>query len=491
MEKSIYAQIGQRTGGDIYIGVVGPVRTGKSTLVKRIMETLVLPNIPDPYRRERARDELPQSGSGRTIMTAEPKFVPEEAVEVSPDGVTQLRVRMIDSVGYVIPGATGATEDGKDRMIVTPWADTEIPMTQAAELGTKKVMAEHCTVGFVVTTDGSVTDIPRQDYVEAEGRAVADMLATGKPFLVIVNSKDPQGEAARAVADSLRQTHGVQVRIMDCQSGDLEDVSSLLGDLLGAFPMGRLEVHFPRWLDALEWEHPVKKNLCDALKDRAEQIHRLSQAPEILKTLEQVEPVQRVETAALDPGTGTVCCRIQLPEELYYDILTQRVGVPIRDQGALMELLTELVQTRAACEQFVPALEQARSTGYGIVLPTRQDMKLETPELTKKGSVHGVRIRASAPSIHMLRVDLETEISPMVGSEQQAKELVATLGQEFGENPSRLWESHIFGKTVYEMVSDSMDTRLRQYPEEVRLKFRSSLSKTVNEGASGMICILF
>lgn len=491
MEKSIYAQIMERTGGDIYIGVVGPVRTGKSTLIKRIMETLVIPNIEDAFRRERARDELPQSGSGKTIMTSEPKFVPEEAVEISPDGTARLRVRMIDSVGYMVDGAMGAMEDGKERMVTTPWFDQEIPMSQAAEIGTQRVMAEHCSVGLVVTTDGTITDIPRQDYIQAEQRAIRDMQATGKPFLVIVNSREPQGEAAATVCRELEKTLTVPALAMDCQTMDVADIGALLQDLLCAFPLGHLEFWLPRWMDALDWEHPTKRAVYDAILERAGKITSLSQAASTLQTLQEVPPISGVLIPQVDLGTGAVRCHIRFPEEMYYQILSERTGFSIHGEGELMALLIQLAQVKTEYDKIASALEETRATGYGIVMPTRSEMKLEAPELVRKGGVHGVRLRAGAPSIHMMRVDLDTEISPMVGSEQQAKDLVERLTGEFQEDVQMLWDSNIFGKSVFEMVDSSMETKLRRIPEDVRLKFRSSLARTVNEEIKGMFCILF
>ena len=491
MEKTIYQEIAARTGGDIYEGVVGPVRTGKSTLIKRIMEALVIPNIDDPYRKERARDELPQSGSGKTIMTSEPKFVPEEAVEISPDGTAKLRVRMIDSVGYMVEGAVGAMEDGQPRMVATPWYDHEIPMTEAAELGTKKVMEEHCSIGLVVTTDGTVTDIPRQDYLQAEARAIADMQATGKPFLVVVNSRDPQGSQAQALCRRLAEEHGVGVYAADAQTLTAPEIGELLRDLLYAFPMQELRVFLPRWMDALEYDHPIKAALYDALASRAGEITALSQAKGILETLGQLENVSGVRIPQIDLGTGTVSCELQFPESLYYEILSSRTGFTITGEGELLELLTQLSQVKASYDKIASALEEAQATGYGVVVPTRAEMKLETPELIRKGSAYGVRLKAGAPSIHMMRVDLDAEISPMVGGEQQSQELVRSLTQQFETNQEQLWESNIFGKSVYEMVSDSLVSKLRRMPEDIRAKFRGSLSRTVNEGATGMLCILF
>ena len=322
--ENMYASIAARTGGNIYIGVVGPVRTGKSTLIKRIMEQMVIPNINEPYRKERARDELPQCGSGRTIMTSEPKFIPEEAVDITPDGTTHLSVRIIDSVGYMIAGAVGAEENGAPRMVTTPWYDYEIPMTDAAELGTKKVMQEHCTIGLVVTTDGTITDIPREDYVDAEHRAITDMQQTGKPFLVIINSQNPNGEAAKKVQQHIKNTFGIDAMIADCQALDNDDISALLQHLLYSFPMQALCVYLPRWLDALENEHPVKKALYEALLSYFGEISTLAQADDVLKKLKELEAVQDYALKNVDLATGTVCCTLCFPEALFYQILSNK-----------------------------------------------------------------------------------------------------------------------------------------------------------------------
>lgn len=484
---TIYQDIAARTQGNVYIGVVGPVRTGKSTLIKRIMEELVIPNIADPHRRERARDELPQSGSGKTIMTSEPKFVPEEAVEVCPDGKTKMRLRMIDSVGYMIPGAVGAQEDGNPRMVTTPWFDHEIPLTQAAELGTKKVMDGHCSIGLVVTTDGTVTDIPRQDYVEAERRAIGDMIATGKPYLVIINSREPGAEAARQVQQEIAAAYGIQPMIADCLSLDAAGIAALLRGLLYTFPMTRLQVYLPRWMDALEAGHPVKSALYQALTDRAEQVGSLGQAEGILSSLAQLEPVQEYTLRGVDLSDGTVSCTIVFPEKLYYEILSSRAGMTIENEAQLLSLLTQLAAIKAEYEKIADALSAVKATGYGVVMPTAEEMKLETPELVRKGGAYGVKLKAGAPSIHMVRVDIDTEISPMVGDEKQSQDLIAYLS---GESPEMLWQSNIFGKSVYDLIREGLNAKLVQMPEEVRGKFRGTLTRIVNEGATGLICLI-
>lgn len=485
--ENIYADIAARTGGNIYIGVVGPVRTGKSTLIKRIMEQLVIPNIDDPYRRERAKDELPQSGSGKTIMTSEPKFVPEEAVEISPDGTVRFRVRMIDTVGYMVDGAVGAEEDGVPRMVSTPWYDYEIPMTEAAELGTKKVMQEHCSIGLVVTTDGTITDIPREDYITAEKRAIEDMKATGKPFLVVINTQDPRGDAAKSLKQQLQQRFGVDAMIADCQTLDTEGIVQLFRQLLYSFPMVQLHVHLPRWMDALEPEHPVKAALYEALLQSAEEIATLAQAEASLSRLQELEQVMRFSIRKVDLASGTVICELGFPEKLFYEILSSKAGIHIENDAQLLQLLTELSAVKQEYDKISDALASVKATGYGIVMPTANEMKLETPELLRKNGAFGVKLRAGAPSIHMMRVDIDTEINPMVGDEKQSQDLVTYL---CGESPEKLWESNIFGKSVYAMIQEGLTSKLLRTPEDVRAKFRSSLTKIVNDGASGLICLI-
>ncbi len=485
--ESIYESIAARTGGNIYMGVVGPVRTGKSTLIKRIMEELVIPGIDDPYRRERARDELPQSGSGKTIMTSEPKFVPEEAAEIVPDGKTHLKVRMIDTVGYMVEGAAGAEEDGVPRMVTTPWYDYEIPMTQAAELGTKKVMDEHCSIGIVVTTDGTITDIPRSDYIEAEDRAITDMMATGKPFLVIINSRDPMGSAALSIQQQIRDKYGINAAIADCQALDKDEISELLQKLLFSFPMAALEVYMPRWFDKLEDDHPVKAKLYNALLSSAQQITALGQGEEILDTLRELDCIRDFAVKSVDLATGTIRCNINFPDALFYEILSSKAGMSIEDDAQLLSLLTELSEIKKQYDKISDALASVNATGYGIVMPTADEMTLQAPELLRKGSAFGVKLKAGAPSIHMIRVDIDTEISPMVGGEQQSQDLIDYLT---GEEPEKLWQSNIFGKSVYDLIQEGLTTKLIRTPDDVRAKFRGTLTKIVNDGATGLICLI-
>lgn len=486
----LYEEIERRTGGNVYVGVTGPVRVGKSTFVKRVMEELILPNIQDEYLRERARDELPQSGSGKTIMTAEPKFVPEKAVEICPDGQTKLSVRLIDSVGYVIPGALGTTEDGEPRRVTTPWFEEEIPLTEAAELGTKKVMADHCTVGVVVTTDGTVTDIHREDYAQAELRAIRDMQATGKPFLVLLNSSEPEGEAASSLAADLENRTGARVLAADLLQLDRGGIASILTELLGQFPPKALEFTFPSWFDALEPQHPCKREVFRSIRETAPKVERVCQANLLSEALEALDQISGCEVREIDLGRGTIRYAVGLPDALFYELLSQRSGVSMADDGDLLRVLSRYAEIRGEYERLQTALEQVRGTGYGVVMPERAELKLETPELVKKGGAWGVRLRASAPSIHMLRADLAAELSPTVGSEAQARELVQSLVSACEDDGETVWQSNLFGKTLYDLVSERLNAKLNDLPEDARMKLRRALERIVNEGANGLICLV-
>ena len=488
--EHLYADIARRTGGNIYIGVTGPVRAGKSTFVKRVMESVVLPRIEDVYRRERAKDEIPQSGSGKTIMTAEPKFVPEEAVEISPDGTARLSVRLIDCVGYMVPGAVGATEDGKPRMVTTPWYDEPIPMTEAAELGTQKVMAEHSTVGVVVTTDGTVTELESSDYSEAERRAITDMQATGKPFLVLLNTDDPTSASAQEKAAQLAQEHGVRCMPVNCLTLDAAQICTILKALLFEFDVTELRFYLPGWLSALETDHRIKAALYDAMRRTAAEISKVAEAAPKLRELVARTEAEDCTLLSVDLGSGTVDCRLDYPEALFYEILSEKSGVEVADDRDLMQMLVELAQMRREYDRVADALQQVRATGYGVVMPSAEETTLETPELVKKGGAYGIKLKASAPSIHMMRADIRTEISPMVGDEKQSEALVSTIVQEYESDAEQLWQSNIFGKSVYELISDGLNTKLTRMAEDSRFKLRDVLTKVVNEGANGLICLI-
>ena len=485
---SMYQDMASRTGSSIYIGVVGPVRTGKSTFIKRFMETQVLPNIENDYRRERARDELPQSGSGRTIMTAEPKFVPEEAAEVRlPDG-TSFSVRLIDCVGYMVPGAVGQFEDLAPRMVMTPWYDHEIPMTEAAELGTRKVICDHSTVGIVVTTDGSVTDIPRSDYLEAEERVIRELQELGKPFVVLVNSLHP--EEARPLAEELQQKYGVRCLAVNCLELGEGDLQEILRSLLYEFPVQELQLFFPEWVEALPPEHPIPAGLYHAVGQEARRLEHVRQLEGSMAALEQSEQIRSVTLRQMDLGTGVGQVEVQLPRSLFYDTVNQQTGLSITDDGDLMEQLVMLAGLRKEYDRVAQAVTSARSTGYGVVMPSVEELELEDPEIVRQGGRYGVRMKASAPSIHMLRADVSTTVSPIVGNEKQSQDMVNYLLQEFEGEPGKLWESNIFGRSFHEIVGEDLQAKLKRMPEDSQKKLREALERILNEGSGGLICII-
>ncbi|MDD6239403.1 MAG: stage IV sporulation protein A [Oscillospiraceae bacterium] len=488
--NSIYEEIGRRTDGNIYLAVVGPVRTGKSTFAKRFMEQLVIPSIDNVYHRERARDELPQSGSGKTITTSEPKFIPEQAVEISPDGTAKLRVRLIDSVGYMVPGAVGATEDGQPRMVTTPWYDHEIPMTQAAELGTKKVMEDHCTIGVVVTTDGSITDIPREDYLEPEARSIGDMKQTGKPFLVLLNSTHPDSPETKTLAEQLETQYGVHVMPVSCLTMEQEDILEILSQLLYEFPVEELDFYLPGWVTALPEGHPLKTGLYQSLKELSQGATHLRDTRQLFSAVPEQSGLEKMEVRSIEPGNGIVAISLIFPEALFYQVLSEETGMDIGDDGQLMSRLRELGEIKREYDRISGALEQVRATGYGIVMPTTDEMHLEVPEILRKNGSYGVKLKASAPSIHMLRADITTVLTPMVGDEKQSEDLVNYLLSEYEGNTEKLWESNIFGKSLFELVSEGLSSKLSRMPEDARMKLRQTISRIINEGSGGLICII-
>lgn len=487
---SIYEEIGRRTDGNIYLAVVGPVRTGKSTFAKSFMEKLVIPAIDNVYHRERAIDELPQSGSGKTITTSEPKFIPEQGVEILPDGKTRLNVRLIDSVGYMVRGAIGGEEDGKPRMVTTPWYDHEIPMTEAAEIGTRKVMEDHCTVGVVVTTDGTITDIPREDYVEAEARSIRDMEATGKPFLVLLNSREPDSPDTKKTAQEISDQYGVGVYRIDCLNMTEADILDILGQLLYEFPAQELDFYLPGWVTAMPEDSDLKQKLYRELRAMGEKIVHLRDVEAAFSELPEDTELQQIQVRALYPGTGVGELTLSFPEELFYRVLSETTGMEIRDDGELMQQLAEMAEIRADYDRISSALGQVRATGYGIVMPNAEEMHLEVPEIVRRNGSYGVKLKASAPSIHMIRADITTVLCPMVGDEKQSQELVSYLLSEYEGNTEKLWESNIFGKSLYELVNEGLNTKLSRMPEEARMKLKDTISRIINEGSNGLICII-
>jgi stage IV sporulation protein A len=486
----IYEDIAQRTDGDIYVGVVGPVRTGKSTFIKRFMEGLVLPNMESGTRRERARDELPQSGSGRTVMTAEPKFVPEEAVTVTLGETANLRVRLIDCVGYLVPGAIGHFEDGLPRMVNTPWFDYEIPMTEAAEIGTRKVITEHSTIGLVITTDGTVTDIPRDDYLDAEDRTIGELKEIGKPFLVLVNSAHPDAPPARAVRDEIIARHGVSCLAVNCADLTLDDIADILKGVLFEFPIDQLGLFMPTWVEALPYDHPIKHTLYTAVRDSAAALQRIRDLEATLDSLKDTPDISAARLDNVDLGRGLAAATIELPRALFYRTLGEQSGFEIRDDGELMGLLAGLSHVKSEYDKVEAALQDVRENGYGIVMPSTEELTLEKPEIVRQSGRYGVRLRASAPSIHMIRADIETEVSPIVGSERPSEELVHFLLAEFDDAPEKIWQSNIFGKSLHDLVSEGLNNKLKRMPHDARIKLRETLQRIINEGNGGLICII-
>ncbi len=489
-DRKIYEDIALRTEGDIYIGVVGPVRTGKSTFIKRFMETMVIPNIENVYRRERARDELPQSGSGRTIMTAEPKFVPEEAVTVTVEGGAAFQMRMIDCVGYLVPGAAGQMEGETERMVTTPWFDHEIPMAEAAEIGTRKVISEHSTIGIVVTTDGTITDIPREDYLEAEERVISELRELGKPFVVLLNCADPGSERARAIRSDIAQRYDVTCVAVNCLELGQEEIYEILKDVLYEFPVKELDLFLPPWVDALPQEHPIKAALYAAIREGTGELRRIRDVESAVASFQSCEEVNSARVTAIDLGTGVSSAVLELPRKLFYDTLSQQSGFQIGDDGDLMALLTQLAGVKKEYDKVADALKEVEETGYGIVVPPIESLVLEEPEIMKQGGRYGVRLKASAPSIHMIRADIETEVSPIVGGEKQSEDMIHYLLQEYEGDSSKIWEANIFGKSLHELVNEDLNAKIKRMPQDARVKLRETLQRIINEGSGGLICII-
>ncbi len=489
-ENSIYKDIATRTGGDIYIGVVGPVRTGKSTFIKRFMESLVLPNIENGYDRERARDEMPQSAAGKTVMTTEPKFIPDDGVAVSLDESASLRVKMIDCVGYIVKGALGTVENGEPRMVKTPWQDEAMPFTEAAEMGTYKVITEHATIGMLVTTDGTIGDIGREDYVEAEERVVNELKALGKPFAMILNSAKPSSEEAIALAYQLEAKYGVPVALVSCPQLDAEDIRHILELVLHEFPVSEINIDLPEWINALEPTHRVKASLLESVRECADKVTKIGDVREAFASLSDNEYIKSASADLIDLGTGNVKFGVTMNDGLYYEIISELTGFDISGERELIDLLCSLSKLRDDYQRVSDALRDADERGYGIVMPDPEALRLEEPVIVKQAGGYGVRLRASAQSIHMIRANIETEISPIVGTEQQSEDLVKYMLEEFDEDPRRIWESNMFGKSLYELVNEGLHAKLEHMPEDARTKLSETLERIINEGSGGLICIL-
>lgn len=489
-DTSIYRDIAERTANTFYLGVIGPVRTGKSTFIKKFMETLVIPNIKDENEKERARDEMPQSAAGKTVMTTEPKFIPDEAVEITLADNAVMKVKMVDCVGYIIPGAMGHIEDGHARMVHTPWQDEPMPFIEAAEYGTRRVIREHSTVGMLVTTDGSIGELPRENYIEAEERVVRELKQINKPFAIILNSANPQSDAAVSLAYKLEEKYEAPVALVNCLELDSNDIRHILELVLSEFPVCEIKVKLPDWVGALLPEHKLKTALDDFVMERAGKVGKIGEIAKIFTDVGDSDIVKNVKVEQIDLGKGNAELTLGLCDGLYYKTISELCGFEIDGEEKLITLLSELSVMKKKYDRVAEALNDVESKGYGIVMPEIDDLHLEEPEIVKQAGGYGVRLRASAPSVHMIKADIETEISPMVGTEQQSEELVKYMLREFEEDPKKIWESNLFGKTLYELVNEGLHTKLGHMPEDARAKLSETLARIINEGSGGLICII-
>ena len=488
--SNIYNDIEKRTKGDIYLGVVGPVRSGKSTFIKRFMEGLVLPNITGEYAKERALDEMPQSASGRTIMTTEPKFIPENAVEINLEGNAKLKVRLIDCVGYIVPSSLGYIEEGNPRMVKTPWYDEPIPFNMAAEIGTRKVINEHSTIGLVITTDGSIGDIPREEYKDAEEKVINELKAINKPFIVLLNSTHPNDEKTKNTALRLSQEYSVKVMPVDCSNIDENDIKKILENILFEFPLRQISISLPSWYKVLPKNSSVRCTIVDAVANKSKEIKKICEANKLNEHLAGCNEIEKVNTELIDLGSGTVKINAELKKELYYKVISDAAGVEVCDEAGLLECLVSMSEIKSKYSKIKDALDEVEATGYGIVMPSIEELTLEEPEIMKQGGRYGVRLKASAPSIHLMKANITTEVSPIVGSEKQSEDLVLYLLKEFEENPLQIWNSNIFGKSLHELVNEGLHTKLSRMPQDARIRMQETIERVINEGCSGLICII-
>lgn len=489
-ESSIYHDIETRTGGDIYIGVVGPVRTGKSTFIKRFMDTLVLPNMGSEYKKERAQDELPQSAAGRTIMTTEPKFIPENAVKISLPSNASLNVRLIDCVGYIVPSSLGYVENDKPRMVKTPWFPEEIPFNMAAEIGTGKVITEHSTIGLVITTDGSISDIPRDEYEEAEERVIKELKEINKPFVVLLNCVYPEAAASKELASRLTEKYKVPVIPVNCLEMNESQIRDILCAVLYRFPVKEISIEFPSWVMSLQPEHWLRASLIQSVKSASSNVKCVSDVALVCEGVKENEYVQSAAVASIDLGSGSAKIETSLLRELFYKIIAEQTGLEIESEQDLVFRLNELSKMKKQYDRLKSALDDVERCGYGIVMPDIDELTLKEPEIVKQGGRYGVRLAAAAPSIHMMRATIETEVAPVVGTESQSEELLKYLLNEFEEDPIKIWDSDIFGKSLNELVNEGLRSKLCHMPDDARMKIRETLERIINEGCSGLICII-
>lgn len=489
INKSIYEEIGIRSGGDIYVGVVGPVRTGKSTFIRRFMDIMVIPAISDRYEKTRVTDELPQSGEGRTITTTEPKFIPPDSVLVSTQSGANLKVRLVDCVGYMVPGVLGDKEDGKERMVSTPWQDEKVPFTEAAEMGTEKVINEHSVVGIVVTTDGSFGELPRQNFVDAEERTIEQLKTLGKPFVVVLNSAAPENTKCREMAQGLEEKYGVPVVPLNCQRMNESDFDRLFGHMINQFPCCQIDFLLPGYLDALSGTHWIKSTIIESVKNWMGTFNTIGDALESCSMIADGRIIKEMKIVRADMARGIITLEPRLDESLYYKVIEELMGAPVTGDSQLFMLLKEYSQAKVAYDSIKNALEDARRIDYGIVAPKLSEMILEKPEVFKQGSKYGVRMKAKAPCLHIIRTDITTEVSPVVGTESQSIDLANLLTEQFGSEED-IWETNLFGKSLKEMVTEQMESKVNNVPEALRGKVQRSLQKISDEGKDYFICII-
>lgn len=485
---NVYKDISARTDGDIYIGVVGPVRTGKSTFIKRFMDLLVIPNITDEHEKQLAIDELPQSAAGRTIMTTEPKFIPKNGVSIEMEDEISFKVRMIDCVGYLVHSAVGHMENDQERLVKTPWYEYEIPFTKAAEVGTKKVITDHSTIGIVVTTDGSFTDISREDYEEPEERTIAELRELKKPFIVLLNSNRPYSKETRELAEAMEEKYQVPVKALNCEQLKTEDIKDILKQILLEFPINCMEFFFPKWLEALPMEHWLKKELFQWMKNNFNHLQWLKDLYK--KELPKMEMMSDIKLDKVGMDTGKVKFQVSMKEPYYYQVLSELTGMNIDSEYELIQMLRELSKGKGEFDKVSDAITAVRYKGYGIVTPQKNEIHLDTPELVKHGSKYGVKIRATAPSIHMIKADITTELAPIVGSEQQAQDLIQYIKEESENGEEGIWKVNIFGKSVEQLVEDGMMQKAAKMTEESQMKLQDTMEKIINDGNGGLVCII-
>ncbi len=487
---NIYKDIAERTGGDIYLGVVGPVRTGKSTFIKQFMDKLVLPHISEEYQKERANDELPQSSSGRTIMTTEPKFIPEKGAKITVEDNAEFNVRLIDCVGYIVPSALGYIEGNEPRMVMTPWFDEPVPFNMAAEIGTRKVITEHSTIGLVITTDGSISDIPREEYAEAEERVIKELKAINKPFMMLLNCMYPSSDEAKEMAEDLCRKYGVTVLPVNCIELDEDTIKEILCRMLYEFPVKEICISYPRWINALPANHWLRQDITETIRGFAENVKLIRDIDTFAKSFKSLENIKFATVNSLNLGIGTANVELHIKNSLFYKVLCETTGLDISDEQELMENISELASMKKEYSRVKDALEEVEATGYGIIMPDIEELKLEEPEIVKQGGRYGVKLKASAPSIHLMKANITTEVSPIVGSEKQSEDLVMYLLSGFEEDPVKIWDSNIFGKSLHDLVNEGLHTKLSRMPMDARMRVQETVERVINEGCNGLVCIL-